>query len=131
MRNGVQMTERREAGGGHCRNNSAGITALLDKSSHTRTHSEMSSDSSATFVVNVVPDGEVGEGSASFTDSDTVPFRTAADELSDDWEGQKQHLQQFSGTAYLYVRRRAAQERNLLSRQWRMYVTVCLSLSII
>lgn len=129
----MERREAREAGSGHSRQHSAGISAagidaLLPKSSHTRSDSEVSADSSATFVVHVlpdhVPDSEVKEGSNSFTDSDTVPFRSAPVGMGDDWEGQYQRIRHFSGMTFDYVRMRAVQELNLLSRQWRMYVTV-------
>jgi hypothetical protein len=105
---------------GHARNNSAGINALMKKTLHNRTHSEVSeADSTTTFIVNVLPEYD----GASYTDSDTVPF-TPADGLGEECEGQTQCSMR-AGAACSFVRRRAAQEWNLLCMQWRMYVMVC------
>ena len=123
---------RADASAGHVRQLSAGISAasmseLLPKTSHTRSQSQTSNDSCATFVVNNVPEyapeNDGVEGPASFTDSDSVRFTAAADGIIDDWEGLEQGLVN-SLYPMRYMRKRAVQEWNLLSRQWRMYVTV-------
>lgn len=128
---------RADASAGHVRQLSAGISAasmseLLPKTSHTRSQSQTSNDSCATFVVNNVPEyapeNDGVEGPASFTDSDSVRFTAAADGIIDDWEGLEQGRVN-SLYPMRYMRKRAVQEWNLLSRQWRMYVT-CITINI-
>ena len=111
---------------------------------HQRQSSEISdSDSVVTFVVNIDPAGEITPGgrqythvrNCSMTDNDTVPL-TGADELHDSiegWDLRKQGAMNWqgnsSGPAFSYIRQRAAQEWDLLCRQWRMYVT-CITVNI-